>query len=214
MARRVLAEGPRAALARGLGPQREGLSRRPAGVLRSRDGSRDRRARGPPARPGGQRRTHGAARRSARVVSPGTAACDPAPPRRLERLGIDLSRDDPALAGRLRALAAEARVIFVTGLPGTGKSLVIRGLADLAAGAGRTVHTLQWDVARPVFEASPVGRRYPLVDGVTHVVIRKAAGLWVRGALADWHAANPSAAHVLIGELPLVGGRFIELARP
>jgi hypothetical protein len=76
------------------------------------------------------------------------------------------------------------------------------------------VHTLQWDVARPVFEASPAGRRYPLVDGVTHVVIRKAAGLWVRGALADWHTANPSAAHVLIGELPLVGARFIELARP
>lgn len=76
------------------------------------------------------------------------------------------------------------------------------------------MHTLQWDVARPVFEAAPGGRRYPLVDGVTHVVIRKAAGLWVREAVAVWHAANPGAAALLIGELPLVGGRFIELARP
>jgi hypothetical protein len=87
-------------------------------------------------------------------------------------------------------------------------------LAHLAAGAGRTVHTLQWDVARPAFEASPAGRRYPLVDGVTHVVIRKAAGLWVREAVAAWHAAHPDPAHLLIGELPLIGGRFIELARP
>jgi hypothetical protein len=104
--------------------------------------------------------------------------------------------------------------VFVAGLPGAGKSLVIRELARLAAGAGRTVYTVQWDVARPVFEAAPAGRRYPLADGVTHVVIRKAAGLWVRDAVAAWQAAHPDPAHLLIGELPLVGGRFIELARP
>ena len=76
------------------------------------------------------------------------------------------------------------------------------------------MYTVQWDVARPAFEAAPAGRRYPLADGVTHVVIRKAAGLWVRGAVAAWHAAHGDPAHLLIGELPLVGGRFIELARP
>lgn len=76
------------------------------------------------------------------------------------------------------------------------------------------MHTLQWDVARPVFEAAPAGRRYPLAGGVTHIVIRKAAGLWVRDAVASWHAGHPGAAHLLIGELPLVGGRFIEPARP
>lgn len=102
----------------------------------------------------------------------------------------------------------------MTGLPGTGKSLVIRELSRLAAAAGRTVHTVQWDVARPAFEAAPAGRRYPLAGGVTHVVIRKAAGLWVRDAVASWHATHPEPAHLLIGELPLVGGRFIELARP
>lgn len=130
------------------------------------------------------------------------------------RLGIELARQDPALAGRLHALAAEARIVFVAGLPGTGKSLVIRELARTAAAQDRTVHTVQWDVARPAFEAAPAGRRYPLDNGVTHVVIRRAAGLWVRDAVAQWHAANPDAAHLLIGELPLVGGRFIELARP
>lgn len=76
------------------------------------------------------------------------------------------------------------------------------------------MHTVQWDVARPVFEAAPAGRRYPVTDGVTHVVIRKAAGFWVREAVAAWHAAHPDSVHLLVGELPLVGGRFIELARP
>jgi hypothetical protein len=105
-------------------------------------------------------------------------------------------------------------MVFVAGLPGTGKSLVIRELARIAQTAGRTVHLLQWDVARPVFEAAPSGRRYPLVDGVTHAVIRKAAGLWVREAVASWHGSHRGAGHLLIGEVPLVGGRFIELARP
>lgn len=103
--------------------------------------------------------------------------------------------------------------MFFAGLPGTGKSLMVHQLAHLAVGAGRTVHLLQWDVARPVFEASPDGQRYPLVDGVTHVVIRKAAGLWVRAAVAAWNEQYPGA-DLLIGETPFVGGRFIELARP
>ena len=120
---------------------------------------------------------------------------------------------DPAVAARLRGLAEGGRLVFVAGLPGTGKSLVIRELARTAVAADRTVSTLQWDVARPAFEAAPAGRRYPLADGVTHVVIRKAAGLWVRQAVAAWSAGHPGAAHLLIGETPLVGGRFVELAR-
>jgi hypothetical protein len=106
------------------------------------------------------------------------------------------------------------RVAVVAGLPGTGKSLVIRELVRLAAARGRLVHTVQWDIARPVFEAAPAGRPYPLADGVTHVVIRKAAGLWVREAVAAWDRANAGAPPLLVVEAPLVGGRFIELARP
>ena len=132
----------------------------------------------------------------------------------MERLSIAVARQDPALAGRLLALAGGARLVLVAGLPGTGKSLVIRELARTAAAQGRTVHTVQWDVARPMFEAAPAGRRYPLDNGVTHVVIRRAAGLWVRDAVGRWDAAHSDVAHLLIGELPLVGGRFIELAKP
>ncbi|PYN35242.1 MAG: hypothetical protein DME01_12340 [Candidatus Rokuibacteriota bacterium] len=120
---------------------------------------------------------------------------------------------DRALAERVRALA-ERRMVFVAGLPGTGKSLLVHQLVHVASGAGRRIHLLQWDVARPVFEASPAGQRYPLVDGVTHAVIRRAAGLWVRDALADWSERYPDPRHLLVGETPFVGNRFVELARP
>jgi hypothetical protein len=120
---------------------------------------------------------------------------------------------DRRLAGQMRALA-ERRMVFFAGLPGTGKSLLVHQLTHLAVEAGRTVHLLQWDVARPVFEATPAGRRYPLADGVTHAVIRKAAGLWVRGALIGWNARHRDSRHLLIGETPFVGNRFVELARP
>jgi len=118
---------------------------------------------------------------------------------------------DRGLEVRLRALA-ERRMVFFAGLPGTGKSLLVHQLAHVAAEAGRVVHLLQWDVARPVFEASPAGQRYPVADGVTHPLIRKAAGLWVRQAIAAWGERHPEAEHLLVGETPFVGGRFVELA--
>lgn len=104
-------------------------------------------------------------------------------------------------------------MVFFAGLPGTGKSLLVQQLAHLAHARGRTIHLLQWDVARPVFEASDAGRRYPMVDGVTHALVRKAVGAWVRRALAAWDRHHAEPAHLLLGETPLIGHRFIELAR-
>jgi hypothetical protein len=118
---------------------------------------------------------------------------------------------DRRLAEQIRGLSGR-RMVFFAGLPGTGKSLLVHQLAHLASGAGRIIHLLQWDVVRPVFEATPAGRRYPLVDGVTHAVIRKAAGWWVRHALVEWNARHPGPEHLLLGETPFVGNRFIELA--
>jgi hypothetical protein len=119
-----------------------------------------------------------------------------------------------SLYRHLHALAHTQRLVFFAGLPGTGKSLLSHQLAHLAVAAGRTVHLLQWDVARPVFEAHAAGQRYPLVDGVTHGVIRMAVGRWARHALVVWDHRHPGPQHLLIGETPFIGQRFIELARP
>jgi hypothetical protein len=127
--------------------------------------------------------------------------------------GVVVGRDRP-LFGALDTFAREARLVFFAGLPGTGKSLLIHQLAHLAHGRGRRIHLLQWDVARPVFEATEAGGRYPQVGGVTHGVIRLAVGRWARAAIARWHGDHPGREALLIGETPLIGHRLIELAWP
>ncbi|MGH7332685.1 MAG: hypothetical protein ACREKS_08050 [Candidatus Rokuibacteriota bacterium] len=126
--------------------------------------------------------------------------------------GLILDRDSPLL-GPLTTLAREARFVFFAGLPGTGKSLLVHQMAHLAHARGRRIHLLQWDVARPAFEASEPGRRYPQEAGVTHGVIRLAVGCWARIAVAQWHAQHPGFENVLIGETPFIGHRLVELAR-
>jgi hypothetical protein len=121
---------------------------------------------------------------------------------------------DAGIAQQLQTFARERRLVCFAGLPGTGKSLLSHQLAHLAVTAGRTVHLLQWDVVRPVFEAHPTGQRYPIVQGLTHGIIRKAVGHWARHALVMWHRQHPAPQHLLIGETPFIGNRFIELAQP
>ena len=110
--------------------------------------------------------------------------------------------------------ACDRRCVFVAGLPGAGKSLLVQRIAALAHGAGRCVHLLQWDVARLPFDRPSILARYPEVDGVTHAAIRIAVGAWARAAVERWHEMHAGAAHVLIGETPLAGERLMELARP
>ncbi len=110
-------------------------------------------------------------------------------------------------------LATQQRLVFLAGLPGTGKSLLIQQLAVLAQQAGRTVHLLQWDVTRGVFETAVLLQTYPEIDGVTHPAIRKAVGLWARTAALQWHQTHDPS-HLLIGEVPLIGNRLTELTQP
>jgi hypothetical protein len=111
----------------------------------------------------------------------------------------------------LKELAETRRMVFITGLPGVGKSLLIQQLALIAKGLGRQVHLLQYNVAREPFETEPNILKYPEVEGVTDPAIRKAVGLWARTAVHQWHQQHPQPAPLLIGELPLIGNRFIEL---
>ena len=111
-------------------------------------------------------------------------------------------------------VAREKRMVFMAGLPGVGKSLLIQQLALLATQAGRIVHNIQWDVSRAVFETAEFQAHYPEIDGVTHHVVRKAVGLWSRGAVLEWHKQYSGPEHMLIGEVPLIGNRLIELIQP
>ena len=74
--------------------------------------------------------------------------------------GVLIDEGSPLFTA-LAVLARDARLVFFAGLPGTGKSLLLHQLAHLAHARGRRIHLLQWDVARPVFEASEAGPVYP-----------------------------------------------------
>ena len=111
---------------------------------------------------------------------------------------------DSAIRARFAELIAEADRVFFAGLPGVGKSLLLQQMALMAAESGRAVTLLQWDVLRQPFETP----RYPLQNGATHPLVIQAAGTWLRAALPTLDC------DLLIGELPLVGGRLMELARP
>ena len=110
---------------------------------------------------------------------------------------------DSAIRARFAELIAEADRVFFAGLPGVGKSLLLQQMALMAAESGRAVALLQWDVLRQPFETP----RYPLQNGATHPLVIQAAGTWLRAALPTLDC------DLLIGELPLVGGRLMELAR-
>ena len=120
---------------------------------------------------------------------------------------------DSTLYTTFQQLATQQRMIFLAGLPGTGKSLLIQQLVLLAQQAGRTVHLLQWDVTRAAFETAVNLHTYPEIDGVTHPAIRKAVGLWARTAVYRWHQTHDKT-HLLIGEVPLIGNRLTELPQP
>lgn len=117
---------------------------------------------------------------------------------------------DSAIYDCFSQLINESDLVFFAGLPGVGKSLLLQQLTLMARAAGRRVRLLQWDVARQPFETP----RYPLADGATHPLVIRATGAWLRGALVEWAARARRGADLLIGEVPLNGGRFMEIARP
>ena len=121
------------------------------------------------------------------------------------------SRDDldAALAGMARA----HRMVFFAGLPGVGKSLFIRELARVAHAMGRAVHLLQWDAVRPSSRSHPLLVRYPDSDGVTHPMVRKVIGQWAREAIVRWQRQHDASPALLIGEVPLIGSRLVELVQ-
>lgn len=120
---------------------------------------------------------------------------------------------DSALFRAFTEVVSTHRIVLFAGLPAVGKSLYLQQLALMAQQAGRKVHLLQWDVTRAAFESERMLQRYPETDGITHPRIRKAVGLWSRRGVHAWHMRHPEPEHMLIGEVPLVGNRLIELVQ-
>ena len=121
------------------------------------------------------------------------------------------SRED--LDAALDWMARGHRMVFFAGLPGVGKSLYIRELARTAHALGRRAHSLQWDIARPAFVSPAIAARYPDHEGIAHPMVRKGVGEWVRQAVVRWNRASPGGGSMLIGEVPLIGHRLLELVQ-
>jgi len=116
--------------------------------------------------------------------------------------------------GRILAgLARNCRMIFFTGLPASGKSFVLREFISIAGETGRRVHLIRWDAGLSSFQTDEILARYPNVEDGSHPVVRRAAGLWGRQAVARWLDTHPDPLDVLIGEVPIVGNRFSELVK-
>lgn len=120
---------------------------------------------------------------------------------------------DSALYHTFQQIVARHKMVLFAGLPGVGKSLLLKQLALLAQQAGWVVDLLQWDVTRAAFETAEILQKYPEVNGVTHAAIRKAVGLWARTAVCQWQQQHTGDNHFLLGELPLIGNRLIELVQ-
>lgn len=118
---------------------------------------------------------------------------------------------DNPIGASFRKAVSSCKIIFVAGLPSSGKSLMLQQLTILAHEAGRKVYSMQWDAARRAFETGAWLQKYPEADNVTHPGIRKAVGLWVRQGIERWVREHPGEESILIGELPVIGGRFVEL---
>lgn len=113
-----------------------------------------------------------------------------------------------------KSVTSNARCVFFVGLPGVGKSLLLQQFVLIGHENGRRIHTLQWDVTRAAFEHTPENQaKYPEIDGSTQPILRKAVGLWAREGVLGWHNAHPDPKHLLVGELPLIGNRLIELVQ-
>lgn len=120
---------------------------------------------------------------------------------------------DTEISKTLADAAQNCRMVFFTGLPASGKSFLMREQVSMAVAAGRRVQIIRWDAGLAAFESDTILARYPDVGDGSHPVIRKAAGLWARQALARWLSEHRDPAEMLIGEAPIIGSRYSEFVQ-
>lgn len=113
----------------------------------------------------------------------------------------------------LEKAANTAKVVVFSGLPGVGKSLYINQFQLIAEAKGKKVSVIQWDIARKSFETKEIAKHYPIENDEVHNGVKLSAGAWLLDTIKNWLAQHPKADNLLLIEAPLVGHRFIELAK-
>jgi len=113
----------------------------------------------------------------------------------------------------LQKSAKSAKAVVFSGLPGVGKSLYINQFQLIAKAEGRKVTVIQWDIARKAFEIPSIAARYPMGEGVVHNGVKLSAGKWLLATIKQWIVDHENDNQLLLIEAPLVGHRFIELAK-
>ena len=113
----------------------------------------------------------------------------------------------------LQKSAQSAKAVVFSGLPGVGKSLYINQFQLIAKAEGRKVTVIQWDIARKAFEIPSIAARYPMGEGVVHNGVKLSTGKWMLATVKEWLAKHEKNNQLLLIEAPLVGHRFIELAK-
>jgi len=113
----------------------------------------------------------------------------------------------------LEEVATTAKGVVFSGLPGVGKSLYIKEFLQIATTTGRQVTVIQWDIARKAFETPAIAKHFPMGDGVVHNGLKLSAGKWLLATIKNWLAKHTEQKDLLLIEAPLVGHRFVELAK-
>lgn len=115
--------------------------------------------------------------------------------------------------GLLKQAATTAKSVVFSGLSGVGKSLYINEFQRIALANGRKVTVIQWDIARKAFETPEIAQHFPMGDGVVHNGLKLAVGKWLLSTINNWLITNTQKEDLLLIEAPLVGHRFIEIAK-
>ncbi|MEX0286016.1 MAG: hypothetical protein AB3N23_15525 [Paracoccaceae bacterium] len=87
---------------------------------------------------------------------------------------------------------------------------MLRELVSMAVAAGRHVQIMRWDNGLAAFSTEDLLSRFPDIADGWHPILRLAAGHWGRERLVRWMAENRDPAHMLIGEVPIIGNRYSE----
>ena len=114
---------------------------------------------------------------------------------------------------KLEEIAETSKIVIFSGLPGVGKSLYVHEFKLIAKSMDRTVDVIQWDVARKAFETPFISEHFPMGEGTVHNGLKIMAGQWLMDEIDLWVEAHADSDNVLLIEAPLVGHRFIEIAK-